>query len=139
MAERATVILSELGLENVHVVVGDGTLGLAAHAPYDAIIVTAAGPRVPPALREQLATGGRMVIPTAAAYGQELLLIEKLPAAATPEAAPAAGAGGERGDAVPEANPPGAPEPGALPSRFRETTILGCTFVPLIGAQGYSK
>jgi protein-L-isoaspartate(D-aspartate) O-methyltransferase len=126
LAERATAILSELGSENVHVVVGDGTLGLPEHGPYDAIIVTAAAPSVPPALREQLAIGGRMVIPIAADHDQELILIEKLPAAPAPEETAASGA------------EPGS-KPAAPPSRFRETTILGCVFVPLIGEQGYSK
>ena len=125
LADRAASLLSELGLENVHVVVGDGTLGLPEHAPYDAVIVTAAGPSVPPALREQLALGGRMVIPTAAGYGQDLLLIEKVPVGGL-----AAGADAAPGEAA---------DPAAPPFRFRETTILGCVFVPLIGEQGYSK
>ena len=135
LAEHAMTMLSELGLENVHVVVGDGTLGLPEHAPYDAIIVTAAGPGVPPALREQLALNGRMVIPTAAGYGQDLLLVERLPAAAAPTAT-AAASDAEAGLAAGSAPPL---EPGAPPSRYRETTILGCVFVPLIGKQGYSE
>ncbi len=55
--------LREQGLSNVHVVVGDGTLGLPEHAPYDAIVVAAGGPFVPPALLDQLRGGGRLVIP----------------------------------------------------------------------------
>ena len=127
LAEQAGAVLSALGSDNVHVVVGDGTLGLQEHAPYDAIIVTAAGPSVPPALREQLVAGGRMVIPIAASYGRDLLLVEKLPAA---EAATGA-----------TTEPPRGPERGseaaAPPSHFRETTVLACVFVPLIGEQGY--
>jgi protein-L-isoaspartate(D-aspartate) O-methyltransferase len=52
-----------LGYENVEVLHGDGSLGWPEHAPYDAIIVTAGGPHVPKQLRDQLAVGGRMVIP----------------------------------------------------------------------------
>jgi protein-L-isoaspartate(D-aspartate) O-methyltransferase len=55
--------LEPLGYDNVHVLQGDGTLGWAEYAPYDAIIVAAGGPEVPPALKEQLAVGGRMIIP----------------------------------------------------------------------------
>ena len=57
LAGEAQRTLAALGYDNVHVVVGDGTLGLPEHAPYDAIVVTAAAPRIPPALRAQLADG----------------------------------------------------------------------------------
>jgi protein-L-isoaspartate(D-aspartate) O-methyltransferase len=63
LADTAAARLRELGMDNVHVVHGDGTRGWPDHAPYDAIIVTAGGPRVPPALLTQLAPGGRLVIP----------------------------------------------------------------------------
>jgi len=63
LADLARRRLESLGYRNVEVVVGDGTLGMPAHAPFDAIIVTAGGPRVPTRLRDQLAIGGRMVIP----------------------------------------------------------------------------
>jgi len=59
--------LAELGYRNVHVLHGDGTLGWAQHAPYEAIVVTAGGPKVPPALLDQLAIGGRLVMPVGAA------------------------------------------------------------------------
>jgi protein-L-isoaspartate(D-aspartate) O-methyltransferase len=55
--------LATLGYRNVHVRTGDGTLGWPEHAPYDAIVVTAGGPRPPQALLEQLGIGGRLVIP----------------------------------------------------------------------------
>jgi protein-L-isoaspartate(D-aspartate) O-methyltransferase len=55
--------LKALGYDNVHVHLGDGTLGWPTHAPYGAIIVAAGGPAVPAALKEQLAIGGRMIIP----------------------------------------------------------------------------
>jgi len=63
LAETAAVRLGKLGFDNVHVLHGDGTLGWAAHAPYDAIVVAAGGPEVPEALVAQLAPGGRLVIP----------------------------------------------------------------------------
>ena len=63
LAEAATRRLGTLGYANVHVRHGDGTLGSVEHAPYDAIIVAAGGPDVPPALLEQLAVGGRLVMP----------------------------------------------------------------------------
>lgn len=63
LAEGARQRLAELGYDNVQVVEGDGTLGYPLAAPYDGIVVTAAAPAVPPALREQLAEGGRLVIP----------------------------------------------------------------------------
>ena len=63
LAEKAASTLTALGCRNVHVVHGDGTLGWAAAAPYDAIIVAAAGPEVPELLKQQLKVGGRLVIP----------------------------------------------------------------------------
>jgi protein-L-isoaspartate(D-aspartate) O-methyltransferase len=63
LAEGARRRLAELGHTSVHVRVGDGTLGWPEHAPYDAIVATAGGPRAPAALLEQLAIGGRLVIP----------------------------------------------------------------------------
>jgi protein-L-isoaspartate(D-aspartate) O-methyltransferase len=63
LADSARERLAALGYVNVHVRCGDGTLGWAEHAPYDAIIVTAGGPTVPHALRDQLKPGGRLVMP----------------------------------------------------------------------------
>jgi protein-L-isoaspartate(D-aspartate) O-methyltransferase len=63
LAEAARDRLAGLGYANVHVLEGDGTLGWAEHAPYDAILVTAGGPRVPEALLSQLAAGGRLIMP----------------------------------------------------------------------------
>jgi len=63
LAETAAARLRALGFDNVHVLHGDGTLGWAEHAPYDAIVVAAGGPEVPEALLTQLAPGGRLVIP----------------------------------------------------------------------------
>jgi protein-L-isoaspartate(D-aspartate) O-methyltransferase len=63
LAEQAARRLREQGFDNVHVVHGDGTLGWPEHAPYDAIVVAAGGPEVPRPLLDQLAIGGRLVIP----------------------------------------------------------------------------
>ena len=76
LAMRARSVLSELGYDNVHVRTGDGYAGWAEHAPYDAIVVTAAPDHVPPALVEQLALNGRLVIPVGAG-DQELRLITR--------------------------------------------------------------
>ena len=77
LADDARQRLEALGLSNVHVVVGDGTTGLAEHAPYDAILVTAGAPAVPHALREQLADGGRLVIPVGPASHQDLMVCRR--------------------------------------------------------------
>jgi protein-L-isoaspartate(D-aspartate) O-methyltransferase len=77
LAADARQRLEALGLSNVHVVVGDGTTGLAEHAPYDAILVTAGAPAVPHALREQLADGGRLVIPVGPASHQDLMVCRR--------------------------------------------------------------
>ena len=63
LVDTASKRLVELGYSNIRVLYGDGTLGWPEHAPYDAIVVTAGGPEIPKALKEQLAIGGRLVIP----------------------------------------------------------------------------
>ena len=63
LAAAAGRRLHDLGYANVHVRHGDGSLGWPEHAPYDAIVVTAGGPDVPPSLLRQLAVGGRLVMP----------------------------------------------------------------------------
>jgi protein-L-isoaspartate(D-aspartate) O-methyltransferase len=73
---QAQDVLKILNYKNIHFKVGDGTLGWKEHAPYEAIIVTAAPTKVPKALQDQLTTGGRMVIPVGAAF-QELVLVTK--------------------------------------------------------------
>jgi protein-L-isoaspartate(D-aspartate) O-methyltransferase len=65
LAEHASETLRRLGFDNVEVAVGDGTLGWPAEAPYDVILVAAAALAVPQALLDQLADGGRLVIPVA--------------------------------------------------------------------------
>lgn len=105
LAREAAQRLADLGIANVHVHQGDGTLGLPALAPFDAIAVTASGPRVPPALIEQLAPGGRLVIPTGLDDSdQRLVLVTRA-------------------------------EDGAI----HEHEICRVRFVPLVGAQGWSR
>lgn len=72
LAHIAEQRLQDLGFENVHVHIGDGTQGFPPHAPYDRIIVAAAAPTVPDALLEQLADGGRLVIPVGKRFAQQL-------------------------------------------------------------------
>jgi protein-L-isoaspartate(D-aspartate) O-methyltransferase len=74
LAAAATERLAREGFVNVHVVVGDGTLGMPDASPFEAIVVTAAGPRVPQPLLEQLAVGGRLVIPVGAQSDHQRLL-----------------------------------------------------------------
>lgn len=72
LAEHAGQVLKALGMDNVHIQVGDGSQGIPEHAPYDAILVTAAAPDVPRVLLDQLADGGRLVIPVGGRLGQYL-------------------------------------------------------------------
>ncbi len=81
LQQRARQILSALKIRNVRFRHADGGWGWAQHAPYDGILVTAAPAEVPPALLEQLAVGGRMVIPVGGQSSQELLLITRRNAA----------------------------------------------------------
>ena len=77
LAHRAAVVLNALGYKNVLVKGGDGYKGWPEHAPFDAIIVTAAPDHVPRPLLEQLKEGGRMVIPVGKTYAQKLKVLEK--------------------------------------------------------------
>ncbi|MDX1664028.1 MAG: protein-L-isoaspartate(D-aspartate) O-methyltransferase [Candidatus Promineifilaceae bacterium] len=99
--------LDELGYANVHVHHSDGTTGWPPAAPYDAIMVSASGPDVPASLREQLAVGGRLIMPVGGARDlQTLLLVQRLPDA------------------------PDGP-------RYRQKDLGGVRFVPLIGEEGW--
>lgn len=107
LIERARILLQELGYENIFYKSGDGTKGWEGGFPvckeFDRIIVTAAAPEVPASLIEQLAIGGKLVIPAGQRSFQELILVEKK-------------------------------EDG-----FEETKHGGCTFVPLIGEEGWHE
>jgi protein-L-isoaspartate(D-aspartate) O-methyltransferase len=75
LADSARAVLTTLGYSNVSVVIGDGTRGFSEAAPYDAIIVSAAAPEMPPALLAQLAEAGRMIVPVGADDAQQLRLV----------------------------------------------------------------
>jgi len=77
LAETARSVLETLGIDNVTVHVGDGTLGWAEEAPFDRILCAAAAPEVPAAWVAQLADGGRMVLPVGPRESQQLLLVGK--------------------------------------------------------------
>jgi protein-L-isoaspartate(D-aspartate) O-methyltransferase len=77
VAATARSNLERHGVENVEVVTGDGTRGLPEHAPYDAVLVSAAFTSVPPPLAEQLSTGGRLVQPLGSGGQEEVVLFEK--------------------------------------------------------------
>ena len=77
VAETARANLARHGVTNAGIVVGDGTVGLPEHAPFDAIVVSAAFPEVPPPLAEQLAVGGRLVQPIGAGGAEEVILFEQ--------------------------------------------------------------
>jgi protein-L-isoaspartate(D-aspartate) O-methyltransferase len=79
LAEQARANLEAAGNDPVHVHVGDGTLGLPAYAPYDAIAVAAAAPGLPQALYEQLEPRGRLAIPVGGRWGQRLELVIRSP------------------------------------------------------------
>lgn len=79
LASKAAAVLAEYKYRNVHVLHADGTLGWPEHAPYDAILVAAGGPRIPETLKRQLKTGGRLIIPVGSeARAEELVRVTRL-------------------------------------------------------------
>jgi protein-L-isoaspartate(D-aspartate) O-methyltransferase len=78
LAATAQANLAREGLRNVDVVVGDGSAGLPDRAPFDAILVSAAFPRVPPPLAEQLVEGGRLVQPIGRGGSEDVTLFERV-------------------------------------------------------------
>ena len=77
LAVRAREKLDELRISNVAILVGDGTIGWSRYAPFDAILVAAGGPEIPRPLVEQLAEGGRMLIPVGGREMQHLMLVTR--------------------------------------------------------------
>jgi protein-L-isoaspartate(D-aspartate) O-methyltransferase len=77
LSQRAREAIDSLRLSNVALLVGDGTIGWSKYAPYDAILVTAGSPGIPPALVDQLVVGGRMLIPIGDRNVQQLTLVTK--------------------------------------------------------------
>jgi protein-L-isoaspartate(D-aspartate) O-methyltransferase len=77
LLDRARDVLADIGVRNVSFLLGDGTLGWRQYAPYDAILVCAAAPTVPPAYADQLAEGGRIVIPLGERDEQILTVITR--------------------------------------------------------------
>ena len=75
LAESAARRLAELGYRNIRVVVADGTKGFEPESPYDAVLVTAGAPGIPAPLLEQLADGGRLVIPVGSTYAQDVKVV----------------------------------------------------------------
>jgi protein-L-isoaspartate(D-aspartate) O-methyltransferase len=78
LANEAKEKFRDMGYDNIYVSHGDGTLGWPEHGPYNAIVVTAGAPEIPESLKEQLAIGGRLVIPTGSARAQELVRMRKI-------------------------------------------------------------
>ena len=77
LSELAKSKLESMDIHNVHYYVGDGTTGWPQHAPFDRVVVTAAAPRVPESLLQQLSDNGRLLIPVGKADRQELVAIER--------------------------------------------------------------
>ncbi|MCY4423595.1 MAG: protein-L-isoaspartate(D-aspartate) O-methyltransferase [Acidimicrobiaceae bacterium] len=115
LAGKARAALAGQGLGDVEVVVGDGTLGWPTEAPYDAIVVTAAGPEPPPPLLEQLAPGGRLVMPVGEQHNTQFLM--RYTRTATTHVQ-------DDGDPAPE-------------EEYRSERLTAVRFVPLIGAHGF--
>ena len=104
LADKASKVLSSLGYKNIHIKVGDGTLGWSEFAPYDGIVVTAGAPAIPESLVKQLKDGGSLVIPVdCGGFGQTLTLVER------------------------------------VGRTTRTSDICACTFVPLVGEEGWRE
>jgi len=78
LADKARAIMAELGYRNVHVICGDGSLGLPEQAPFDKILVAAGAPHAPPSLIAQLAEGGRLAVPVGNRVEQQLQVVRKI-------------------------------------------------------------
>lgn len=78
LSTRSRDLLDGMRMSNVALLVGDGTIGWSRYAPYDAILVAAGGPEVPQPLLEQLADGGRMLVPVGTREAQRLVMVRRL-------------------------------------------------------------
>jgi protein-L-isoaspartate(D-aspartate) O-methyltransferase len=85
LSQRARKALDAFGVKNVALLVGDGTIGWRKYQPFDVVVVSAASPSIPPALVDQLADGGRLLIPVGSRESQELVLVRKTGFAVTEE------------------------------------------------------
>jgi len=85
LSQRSRRALDQFGVKNAALLVGDGAIGWKKYAPFDVIVVSAASPSVPEALVDQLADGGRMLIPIGTRDAQELMLVQKTGFAVTQE------------------------------------------------------
>jgi protein-L-isoaspartate(D-aspartate) O-methyltransferase len=77
LSQRSRRALDAIGVKNVALLVGDGTIGWRKYQPFDVVVVSAASPSIPPALVDQLADEGRMLIPVGSRDAQELLLVRR--------------------------------------------------------------
>ncbi len=137
LAEKARAALARAGnrLGDVTVVVGDGTLGWPDEAPFDAIVVTAAGPAPPPPLLKQLAPGGRLVMPIGPRHGHQHLMRYTRRGRSDTHSGGNGAPGEERltGDA-PRMRERSDGAPG---EEYREERLTPVRFVPLLGAHGF--
>jgi protein-L-isoaspartate(D-aspartate) O-methyltransferase len=77
LSQRARRALDAMGLKNVALLVGDGTIGWRKYQPFDVVVVSASSPSIPPALVDQLGEGGRMLIPVGSRESQDLVLVRR--------------------------------------------------------------
>ena len=145
LADRAREALGRCGFGDVDVVVGDGTLGWPEKAPYDAIVVTAAGPSAPPPLVEQLADCGRLVMPVGAEHrGQHLMRLTRQRSRQGPPRQRSGGSestgrelpGKRVSDHGSRRSEGGRSEPGVCEGVCEER-LMPVRFVPLIGVHGF--
>lgn len=85
LSQRARNVIDQLRISNIALLVGDGTIGWSRYAPYDAILVGAGAPSVPQALVDQLAVGGRLLIPIGSLEEQQLTMVRKTESGITME------------------------------------------------------